>query len=201
MTIKRTITIACVAILIANLLLVLLSWIMSATGVAGVRSLISSEGLRWFLSRYIDNISTPLLAWLLLLAIAYSCYEGSGLSIAVSRVLKGEKLEFKQRLGIRVALIVLAVVIATTLLLLLTPHAVLLSPSGDVFPSPFSRSIVPIVAGAVTLFSFAYGLAGGTINNIDTAFKTLYCKIPTLLPVLILYIFAAQLYACLCFVF
>ena len=201
MTIKRTITVACVAILAANLLLVLLSWIVSATGVAGVRSLISSEGLRWFLSRYIDNISTPLLAWLLLLAIAYSCYEGSGLSMAVSRVLKGEKLEFKQRLGIRVALIVLAVVIATTLLLLFTPHAVLLSPSGDVFPSPFSRSIVPIVAGAVTLFSFAYGLAGGTINNIDTAFKTLYCKIPTLLPVLILYIFAAQLYACLCFVF
>ena len=115
--------------------------------------------------------------------------------------MKREKLEFKQRLGIRVALIVLVVIIANTLLLLLTPHAVLLSPSGDIFPSPFSRSIVPIVAGAVSLVSFAYGLAGGTINNIDTAFKTLYCKLPSLLPVLILYVFAAQLYACICFVF
>ena len=54
MTLKKTITVACVAILIANLLLVLLSWIISAIGVAGVRSLISSEGLRWFLSRYVD---------------------------------------------------------------------------------------------------------------------------------------------------
>ena len=147
------------------------------------------------------HIATPLLAWLLLLSIAYSCYEGSGLSLALCRALKGEKLEFKQRLGIRVALIVLVVIIANTLLLLLTPHAVLLSPSGDIFPSPFSKSIVPIVAGAVSLVSFAYGLAGGTINNIDTAFKTLYCKLPSLLPVLILYIFAAQLYACICFVF
>ena len=201
MTLKKTITFACVAILIANLLLVLLSWIISAIGVAGVRSLISSEGLRWFLSRYVDIIATPLLAWLLLLSIAYSCYEGSGLSLALCRAMKGEKLEFKQRLGIRVALIVLVVIIANTLLLLLTPHAVLLSPSGDIFPSPFSKSIVPIVAGAVSLVSFAYGLAGGTINNIDTAFKTLYCRLPSLLPVLILYIFAAQLYACICFVF
>ena len=145
MTLKKTITFACVAILIANLLLVLLSWIISAMGVAGVRSLISSEGLRWFLSRYVDIIATPLLAWLLLLSIAYSCFEGSGLSLALCRAMKGEKLEFKQRLGIRVALIVLVVIIANTLLLLLTPHAVLLSPSGDIFPSPFSRSIVPIV--------------------------------------------------------
>ena len=60
MTLKKTITVACVAILIANLLLVLLSWIISAMGVAGVRSLISSEGLRWFLSRYVCCFPLPI---------------------------------------------------------------------------------------------------------------------------------------------
>ena len=69
----------CMAMLSANLLLVILSWILSAVGVESVRSLISGEGVRWFLGHYVDIIGTPMLAWLLLLSVSYSSFYGSGL--------------------------------------------------------------------------------------------------------------------------
>lgn len=198
---KRIAAIAAVIILAANIALIFISWILSAMGVDGIRSLISSEGLRWFLGNYTQITATPLLAWMLLLAIAYSSLHGSGLAQTLCKTIKGEKPEFRQRLGLRVTLTAFIIVIAIVASLLLTPHAVLLSPAGDIFPSPFSRSIIPLLAGSVTLLSFIYGLAAGTINNITTAFTTLYCRIPALLPLFILYVFAVQLHACILFVF
>lgn len=198
---RRIALVVCMSLLIANLLVVLLSWIISAMGNADIRSLISSEGLRWFLGNYSDIIAKPILAWLLLLAIAYSSFRQSGLSKAIGKRLTGDKLMFKQRVGLRVTIIVLIAIIAIVSVLVLTPHAVLLSPAGTIFPSPFSRSIIPIIAGTITILSFFYGLVSGTINNTKTAFGCLYLEIPQLLPIFIIYILAAQLYACLRFVF
>lgn len=198
---KRIALIICKLLLIANLLVVLLSWIISAMGNTDIRSLISSEGLRWFLGNYVDIIATPVLAWLLLLAIAYSCFRQSGLSDTLSKRFMGDKLMFKQRLALRVTIIALIAIIAIVSLLVFTPHAVLLSPVGSIFPSPFSRSIIPIIAGTVTILSLLYGLVSGTINNAETAFMCLYSEIKNLFPIFIIYILAAQLYACLRFVF
>lgn len=198
---KRIALVVCIILLIANLLVVLLSWIISAMGNTDIRSLISSEGLRWFLGNYADIIATPVLAWLLLLSIAYSCFRQSGLSKALSKRFMGDKLMFKQRLALRVTIIALITIIVIVSLLVFTPHAVLLSPAGNIFPSPFSRSIIPIIAGTITILSLFYGFVSGTINNVETAFRCLYVEIAHLLPIFIIYILVAQLYACLCFVF
>ena len=45
---KKGIAVACLALFVAELLLVIVSWLLSATRLEGVRSLISSEGIRWF---------------------------------------------------------------------------------------------------------------------------------------------------------
>ena len=54
---------------ILQLLLVILSWLLSAMRVEGVRSLLSGEGIRWFIGGFTGMLLQPLLAWLLLLLI------------------------------------------------------------------------------------------------------------------------------------
>ncbi len=191
----------CMAMLSANLLLVILSWILSAVGVESVRSLISGEGVRWFLGHYVDIIGTPVLAWLLLLSVSYSSFYGSGLYEVMIYRIKGKRLLLRQRLGLRVILITLLILTIIIALLTLTPHAILLSPVGNIFPSSFSHSIIPTIAGLITLMSIIYGLVSGTIQSGHSAFKCLYCKIHTLLPIFLVYIFTAQLFACFNFVF
>ena len=76
---KRLIALACVAFGVAELLLVILSWLLSATRLEGVRSLISSEGIRWFVGEFTYTLASPLLVWLLLVLVALGCLQRSGL--------------------------------------------------------------------------------------------------------------------------
>lgn len=55
-------------------MLILLSWLCSAAFPAsGIHSLLSGEGLRWFFGHFSKLLAKPLLADLLLLAIACGC--------------------------------------------------------------------------------------------------------------------------------
>ena len=50
-----------------QLLLILASWIVTSVWRgAPLRSLISSEGIRWFFGEFVSNMASPLLVWLLL---------------------------------------------------------------------------------------------------------------------------------------
>ena len=49
----------CLVVVIAETLLVILSWLLSALRVEGVRSLLSSEGIRWFFNSFNDLIASP----------------------------------------------------------------------------------------------------------------------------------------------
>ena len=57
-------------LLVAEFLLVLLSWLLSATLTDGVHTLLSSEGIRWLLGRFTVILLKPQLIWLLLLSMA-----------------------------------------------------------------------------------------------------------------------------------
>ena len=64
----------------AQLLLMLVSWLLAAANPAsGVRSLLSSEGLRWFLGHFSDVLGTPVLLCLLLLLMAYGSLKNCGI--------------------------------------------------------------------------------------------------------------------------
>ena len=54
-------------LLIAEAVLILLSWILSAMRVDGVRSLLSGEGVRWFFGNFTSMVASPWLAWLMLM--------------------------------------------------------------------------------------------------------------------------------------
>ena len=187
-------------LLIAELALILLSWILSAAGVEGVRSLLSGEGVRWFVGDFARMVASPLLTWLLLLLIAIGTFLRSGLS-SLWHERRPRIISYRDRTAFRVSLVLLVAYVAAILLLTVVPHAVLLSASGSLFPSPFSRSLIPFVAFGITLVSIAFGLISGRMQSLSDILAALTYGIQRFAPLLILYIFCIQLYQSLRFVF
>ena len=161
----------------------LVSWLLSAAfPSSGLRSLLSSEGLRWLMGHFAEMIATPVLAWLLLCAMAWGCLARSGLRRAQV-----------------MALLLLAVIVGVMLLLTAIPHAVLLSAVGGLWPSPFSSSLVPVVAFSITLVSASYGLMSGRLDNISAVYDAVLQGIRQAAPLFLFYVLIVQIYESLRF--
>ena len=188
----------CAVLLLGQCVLVIVSWLLQAMRLEGVRSMLSSEGIRWFIGGFSDIVASRLLAWLLLLLIALGSLQQSG--VVAFFTTKGER-SFRDRLALRVALGFLAIYAVVICMLTLTPHAILLSVKGSLFPSSFSRSIVPIVCFALTLFSVVYATMSGNKKTGEDILGILSYGIRQGAPLIIIYILAIQFYASLRFVF
>lgn len=182
----------------AELLLFILSWLLSAMRMEGVRSLLSSEGIRWFFGSFTEMVASPLLVWLLLGLIAYGCLKRSGLlNITQSKF----SISYRQRVALRVALVFLVIYVIMIALLTLMPHAILLSATGSLFPSAFSRSLIPILAFGICLVSISYGLVSGHLSGLGDILGALSSGIANGAPIIILYLLFIQFYESLRFVF
>ena len=137
-------------IVIFQVLLFILSWIFSAMRLEGVRSLLSSEGIRWFFGAFAGNVASSWLVSLLLILIALGALQKSG-------IFDGGR-GYRDRIALRVSIIVLCLFGMVVGLLTLPPHAILLSATGELFPSAFSRSLLPIITFAVSLFAVVFGM-------------------------------------------
>lgn len=185
-----------------QILLILVSWIISsATQQTYVHSLLSSEGIRWFMGRFSENLATPVLVWLLLIAIAYGVFSTSGLAQAIADLIHGKRLSYRQRFALTVSTVLLVLVLAVVFYLTCTSHAVLLSATGTLFPSSFSRALIPIAAFTVTILSIVYGLLSARYLSWTQAFQGMTEGIRQTLPLWVVYIFAAQLIQSLLYVF
>ena len=190
---KRLIALACVAFGVAELLLVILSWLLSATRLDGVRSLISSEGIRWFVGEFTYTLASPLLVWLLLALVALGCLQRSGL------MSRGRG--YRDRVALRVSLSFIIIYVVIICLLTLMPHAILLSATGSLFPSAFSRALVPIICFGVGVLSISFGMVSGRLHTLTDILDALTFGLQHGSPLIILYIMFFQFYASLLFVF
>lgn len=190
---KRLIALACVAFGVAELLLVILSWLLSATRLEGVRSLISSEGIRWFVGEFTYTLASPLLVWLLLVLVALGCLQRSGL------MSRGRG--YRDRVALRVSLSFMIIYVVIICLLTLMPHAILLSVTGSLFPSAFSRALVPIICFGIGVLSISFGMVSGRLHTLTDILDALTFGLQQGAPLIILYIMFFQFYASLLFVF
>lgn len=185
--------VAC-ALIVVQLLLVLVSWIWSAAMPdSGVRSMLSGEGIRWFLGHSAEMLATPLLVWLLLLAAAIGCMVRSGL-LKIHRSFRASRARI-------ITLLFLVAYIGIVLLLTVAPHAILLSASGTLWPSPFSASLVPVVAFGLLAAAVLYGMVAGTFQMLEDVYDALLYGLRLAAPYLLFYILLAQLYFSLLFIF
>lgn len=182
--------------------LILFSWILAAAyPELPVRSLLSSEGIRWFLGQFTDNMQTPLLVWLLLCSIAYGAVRESRIIPAVKSCLYGKYLSYRQKVALWLVLSELMLSVTVMSLLGGMPHAILLSVTGDLFPSSFSRSIIPVSAFCISVFSVTFGVVSGKQKTFNDVFNMLTIGIVYTLPLWLLYVLGIQFYCSLLFVF
>ena len=182
-----------VVLLLSEAILILVSWLLSATMTEGVRSLLSSEGVRWFFGSFVDIMASPWLVWLLLILIALGSLQRSGLF--------SMQQGYREKVALRVALLFFVLYVAVILLLTVTPNAILISIKGSLFPSAFSRSLVPIIAFGIVLVSISFGVMSGRINSLSGVLEALSFGISKGARLFVLYILFMQLYESLWFVF
>lgn len=177
----------------AQLLLMLVSWLLAAAiPTSGVRSLLSSEGLRWFLGHFSDMLGTPLLLCLLLLMMAYGSLKGCGVLHF--------KSSYRQSRALIITLLLLVVYVGVIVLLVMIPHAVLLSATGSLWPSPFSAAVVPLIAFGITLLCAVYGYVAGNYCNMSDIYQSLIDGIRDGAPLLLFYVLLGQIYYSLQFI-
>lgn len=188
----------CLVLVVAECVLVVASWLLSAARIEGVRSMLSSEGIRWFFGGFSNIISNPLLTWLLLVLIAGGSLQASGV---IGYFRTNGQASFRQRLALRVAVLFFILYSIVIAMLTLMPHAILLSFDGYLFPSAFSRGLVPIICFGIILFSVSYGIISGNKRKGEDVLDILSYGLSKGTSLIIIYIFAIQLYASLRFVF
>lgn len=93
-------------LLVAWIMLVLLSWILTALNpTADLRSLLSAEGIRWLFGRFVYTLSSPLLIWLVLGVMAYG-------PLTESQLFRLRRpLGVKERFALRVVMLELTIVV------------------------------------------------------------------------------------------
>lgn len=179
--------------------LILASWVLSVLFPdCGVRSLLGSEGIRWFLGRFADMLSGKPLAWLLLLSIAFGSIRESGLCHIFRH---GVRLHYRERIARCFVVGLFFVWLVLFVGLAFIPNAVLLSATGGLFPSPFSASFVPVVAFGLCLMSVVYGIVSGRFRSVADGYKSLFTGIGIAAPLFLYYILLIQLYYSAMFVF
>ena len=185
-------------ILVLQTLLVFGSWTVSAVKPDwAMRSLLSAEGIRWFVGSLSVNLSGSPLLWILLLSMAYGAVQFGGLSDVVG---KRGNLSFWEKVGLTAVLSELIILIAILLLFTLLPHAILLGVTGRLYPSSISQSLLPLLCLSVCLLSVTFGLVSGRLRTLLSVCRCLTVGISRTLPLLLVYLLGAEFYASLQFV-
>lgn len=197
----------------AQLALILLSWLITAAfPELPIRSLLSSEGVRWFFGSFTANQLTPLLAWFITAAMAVGACVRSRLWAAFCTKMSGllhrrdstdgrQGLHYRERIGLRLALAEFMVYVVIMLLLTVVPHAILLSVTGELFPSAFSSSLIPSLSFVFIVMSLSYGVASGTVDSVARMHRVLVGGLEAGVRIVPAYVIGVQLYMSLLYVF
>lgn len=185
-----------VALAVGQLIVILLSWLLSAAMPdLMIHSLLSSEGIRWFFGRFSYNVATPMTTWLIVATIAYGCISSSGL-LGLHR-----PFDFRQRLALRLMALEIVIFVFVLASLTLVPHAVLLSIDGYVFSDILSASIIPYVSFCACVASVSYALMSGKYSSVEDIFNMFCVGFRKLAPLFVFYVLATQLVCSVLFVF
>lgn len=193
-----------VLVIILSAVFIVGAWIVSAVfPECQIRSVLGNDGIRWLLGHFTENVCTPLLVWIILLALSFGCIDRSGLFADLSKAVNGgtaEKFDFRSKIGMVIVGVEFFVVVLVMSLLSVVPHAVLLSVDGTLFPSSFSNSLVPVMSFTLVLCATTYGITTNRFRSVISWGKSLAHGMSRCSMLIAVYIAAAELYSIIRFV-
>lgn len=179
------------SLLLFQIMVVILSWMIKTIYPDfNGRSLLSGEGVRWFLGNFTNNVASNILVWIILIGLSWGAIHASHILQVFKR---SHTLSYRERLGFRVVLIEIMIWFIVIALLSFIPHAAMLSITGQLFPSSFSKSIVPLIAFIALFSSITYGLIIGRLRKGNLIIEALSNGIKQIAPYIIIYIILVQL--------
>lgn len=192
------------SLLLVEVVMAVGSWIFAALNPeSGIHSMLSSEGIRWAFGGFIRQMQSSVLVWLLLAGMAWGALRVSrfchDLGSLWSR--RNGALRYRQRVALRFSIVTVLVYIAVISFFSFVPHAILLSVTGELFPSAFSEALVPILCFGVILLSVEYGVMSDTFPDVPSVFDALVGGIRSIAPLLILYLLATHVYYVVRYIF
>ncbi len=184
---------AAAVLLVAQVVLMILSWVLSA-GVPkwGLRSLIDGPGLRWFLGRYTETLSSPILIYLLLMAIAIGMMRCCGILQTT--------FAFREKIALRFSIVTAILYVVAILSFVAFSDAILLGVTGTIYPSPFASAVVPLFALGISLVSGVYGFLSGNMPTIGSFYQSCISGLQLFAPLLLFYILISTFYQSLLYV-
>ncbi|WP_346748053.1 AbgT family transporter [Prevotella jejuni] len=201
-------------LLVSQLALILLSWLVTAAfPELSMRSMLSSEGIRWFFGSFVSNQLSPLLIYFIMAVMAVGACVRSRLYDALRETLSNtrsslttssdhqHKVHYREKVGLRIALVEFIVYVIIMVLLTAIPHAILLSVTGQLFPSSFSSSFIPSLSLIIIIMSLTYGVASGTIDSVAKMHKVLVGGLEVGSRLVPTYVVGIQLYMSIRYVF
>lgn len=204
---NRILGILTVVLAVSQVFVVFISWLLNTINTDfSIRSLLSSEGIRWFCRTFVDNLLNPLLVWMILIFVAYGVFKKSGIAGKASD--NGDKRNptpiisnhFQRRHALRVVYAEIVLMIICMCLLVAVPHATLLNATGHLYPSGFSQILIPAMVGTVIICSLTYGIICGTICSLEEMYSSLTFGLEKLNKFIPIYILAIELYHSLVFI-
>ena len=179
------------SLLLLQIMVVILSWMIKTIYPEfNGRSLLSGEGVRWFLGNFTNNVASNILVWIILIGLSWGAIRASNILQVFKR---SHTLSYRERLGFRIVLIEIMIWFIVIVLLSFIPHAAMLSITGQLFPSSFSKSIVPLIAFITLFSSITYGLIIGRLRKGNLIIEALSNGIKQIAPYIIIYIILVQL--------
>ena len=179
------------SLLLFQIMVVILSWMIKTIYPDfNGRSLLSGEGVRWFLGNFTNNVASNILVWIILIGLSWGSIRASNILQVFKR---SHTLSYRERLGFRVVLIEIMIWVIVIVLLSFIPHAAMLSITGQLFPSSFSKSIVPLITFIALFSSITYGLIIGRLRKGNLIIEALSNGIKQIAPYIIIYIILVQL--------
>ena len=201
-------------LLVSQLALILLSWLVTAAfPELPMRSVLSSEGIRWFFGSFVSNQLSPLLIYFIMAVMAVGACVRSRLYDALRETLSNtrsslttssihqHKVHYREKVGLRIALVEFIVYVIIMILLTAIPLAFLLSVTGQLFPSSFSSSFIPSLSLSIINMSLTYGVASGTIDSVAKMHKVLVGGLEVGSRLVPTYVVGIQLYMSIKYVF
>ena len=195
---KRTCAIFAFILIVLQTILIFSSWIVSAAiPDSQIRPLIGAGGLRWFFSSFTEDMASPILVYIILITLTVNVFINSGMCELFS--LK-RKMNMQKKFALNVVLVELCTFIVLIVLLTAIPHAVLLSVTGELYPSSFSKGLIPMLCFIVTILSTSYGLVSGSLRGVYDIWNSITTGINFLPAVCFVYILLFQFVSSLSYV-
>lgn len=195
---KRTCAIFAFILIVLQTILIFGSWIVSAAiPDSQIRPLIGAGGLRWFFSSFTEDMASPILVYIILITLTVNVFINSGMCELFS--LK-RKMNMQKKFALNVVLVELCTFIVLIVLLTAIPHAVLLSVTGELYPSSFTKGLIPMLCFIVTILSTSYGLVSGSLRGVYDIWNSITTGINFLPAVCFVYILLFQFVSSLSYV-